>query len=58
MCPGCIGIVALMAASATLTGGMTALIIKKLRANPNPYNQHEIQAQGEGCETSTNRVIC
>jgi hypothetical protein len=38
MCPACLTTMALIAASATSTGGLTALAIKKLRATSGEEN--------------------
>lgn len=62
MCPACVATVALIAAGAPTTGGLAALVVKKLRAkagattgadsiNINPATQ----AKGEQHESSENR---
>ena len=38
MCPACIATVALMVAGATSTGGLTVLVVKKLRAKTGATN--------------------
>ena len=38
MCPACITTVALMVAGATSTGGLTALVVKRLRAKTGAKN--------------------
>jgi len=38
MCPACIATVALMVAGATSTGGLTAFVVKRLRAKTGAKN--------------------
>lgn len=48
MCPACIATVALIAISATSTGGLTALVVKKFRTTAGAKkNEPAIRIQGE-----------
>ena len=57
MCPACITTFALIASSATSTGGLTALVAKKLRAKTNVKKINpKIQTKGEENGKFENRV--
>jgi hypothetical protein len=50
MCPVCIANLALIAAGSTSTGGMAALVVKKVRAK----GRNQTDQNGEQNETRTN----
>jgi hypothetical protein len=53
MCPVCIATVAQMVAGATSTGGLTALVMNRLRARTGAKNiNHTIRTRGEQNETT------
>lgn len=57
MCPVCLTSVALLALTATSTGGLAALITAKLRTGPmGNKTKSEIQVKGQKNETSRHRV--
>jgi hypothetical protein len=57
MCPACITTAALIAAGATTTGGLTALVVKKLRAKTGAKSiDSKTQTKGEQNETFENRI--
>ncbi len=47
MCPACIATMALMLGSVTATGGLTALVVKKLRLKPTVEISSLVQMKGE-----------
>jgi hypothetical protein len=55
MCPACITTAALIAAGATTTGGLTALVVKKLRAKTGAKSI-EPKTKGEQNGSSENRI--
>jgi hypothetical protein len=57
MYPACIATVALMVAGGTSTGGLTAVVVKKLRAKTNVKNiDPKTQTKGETDGPPKNRV--
>ncbi len=57
MCPACIATVALMVGGTTSAGGLTAVVVKKLRAKTDVKNiDPDIQTKGETDGPSKNRV--
>ncbi len=57
MCPACIATLALIAAGATSTGGLTALVVHKLRANRGAKKTGaKAQTKGENHGSSENRI--
>lgn len=55
MCPACIATVALMVAGATSTGGLTVLVVKKLRAKTGATNVDPKWKESETVPCSTTR---
>ena len=65
MCPACIATAAIIAAKATSTGGLTALVVKKFRLKTGPKKierttqikaEHNEQARREQYESSNSSV--
>ena len=57
MCPACLTTAALAVASATSTGGLTALVVKKLRARTGAKrNNPTTETRGAQDGSSKNRV--
>ncbi len=57
MCPACIATVALIAAKASSTGGLTALVVTKLRPKTGPKKMGPAtQTKGEQDGASKSRI--
>ena len=61
MCPACVANIAVIAASATSTGGLTAFVVKKLqtkagRKNLTTQTKHENNEIRDEANESRNRV--
>ncbi len=56
MCPACLTTAALAAAGATSAGGLTTLVVKKLRARPGATATTDNRNKGAEHGSSKNRV--